>query len=178
MTGLDARARQERMMTTVYTPMPIFNKPGPLRDLLEKRGFIGQWISAPGAQKGRAGKEESRKALLERAPEMEYLLIDTTPLDREFFRAAKKLKLVAMFGVGLDHISIPDATAAGVLVTNAPGGNSRCVSEIAFAFMLDLSHKVTRMHAELAKGVWRPRLGFEISGKTLGLIGFGHIGLD
>ena len=165
-------------MTTVHTPMPIFNKPGPLRALLEERGFVGEWICASDASKGKAGKEHIKKALIERAPEIEYLIIDTTPLGAEFFLAAKKLKLIAMFGVGIDHISIPDATGAGVLITNAPGINSRCVSELVFAFMLDMSHKVTRMHTELVNGAWRPRLGFEISGKTLGIIGFGHIGQD
>lgn len=160
-------------MPTVYTPMPIFNKPGPLRNILGAYGFTHEWVSPP-----EGSKDAARAALIARAPEMEFLFTNTTPLDAEFFRAAKKLKLVAMFGVGLDHIDIPAATAAGVLVTNVPGGNARCVSELAFCFMLDLAHKVTRMHTELANGTWRQRLGFEISGKTLGIIGFGHIGQD
>lgn len=161
-------------MTTVFTSMPIFNKPGKLRDLLEEHGFSHEWISIPRG----AAKEEAEKALVSRAPGMEFLIASTTPLGREFFSEAGKLRLVAMYGVGLDHIDIPAATAAGVLVTNVPGGNTRCVSELAFSFMLDLAHKVSPMRADLVSGVWRGRKGTEISGKTLGVIGFGHIGRD
>ncbi len=165
-------------MTTIYTPLGIFNTPGPLRTLLEKRGFTPEWVTAPGAPKGAGWNEASLQALHDRAPEMEFMIANTSPLDGDFFSAAKRLRLVAMFGVGLDHIDIAAATAAGALVTNVPGGNARCVAELAFSLMLDLSHKVTQMHTDLVKGSWRPRLGFEISGKTLGLIGFGSIGQD
>ena len=165
-------------MTTIFTPMPIFNRPGELLTLLHDRGFSHEWVGVAGDVKGAAAKEESMKALIARAPDMEYLIINTTPLGEEFFAAAKKLKLVAMYGVGVAHISIPDATNAGVLVTNVPGGNTRCVSELALSFMLNLAHKVVHMHSDMVGGSWRGRKGGEISGKTLGLIGFGNIGQD
>ena len=165
-------------MTTIFTPLAIYNKPGPLRALVEQRGFTVEWVTSPNAPKGAGWNEESKKALVDRAPEMEFLLINTTPLDKTFFAAAKKLKLVSMFGVGLDHIDIPAATGAGVLVANAPGANARCVAELVFSLMLDLAHKVTQMHTDLVAGAWKPRLGFEISGKTLGLIGFGNTARD
>lgn len=165
-------------MTTVFTPMPIFTRPGQLLDLLTERGYAQEWVSVPGAPKGAGTKEESIRAMIDRAPEMEFLITNTTPLGKEFFAAAKKLKLVAMYGVGLDHIAIPEASAAGVLVTNVPGGNTRCVSELAFSFMLNLAHKVVQMHTDLAGGSWRGRRGNEISGKTLGLVGFGNIAKD
>ena len=165
-------------MTTVFTPMPIFNKPGQLLDLLQKHGFTHEWVSVPDAPKGAGVSKETIQAMIDSAPAMEFLIANTTPLGKDFFTAAKKLKLVAMYGVGLDHISIPDATAAGVLVTNAPGANARCVSELAFSFMLDLAHRVVPMHTDLTKGTWRGRRGAEISEKTLGLIGFGSIAKD
>lgn len=165
-------------MATIFTPMTIFNKPGPLRTLLEERGFDSQWAHAPGAENGKPTKEETAAALMARAPEMELLIADTTPLDSRFFEAATKLKLVAMFGVGLDHIDVRAATDHGVLVTNVPGGNARCVTELAFALMLDLAHRVVEMHTSLVNGAWRPRLGSELAGKTLGVVGLGHIGQD
>lgn len=165
-------------MTTVFTPMPIFDKPGKMLDLLNERGFARERISAPGAPKGAGVNEELIRAMIDRAPEMEFLITNTVPLGKEFFAAARNLKLVAMYGVGLDHIDIPAATAANVLVTNAPGGNTRCVSELAFSFMLNLAHKTVQMHTELVGGSWRGRKGCEISDKTLGLIGFGNIAQD
>lgn len=166
-------------MSVVFTPMPVFTKPGPLRDLLDERGLQGEWVFSRRPQRsGGISKEEAVAGVMERAPEMEYFLADTTPLTRDFFNAAKQLKLVAMFGVGLDHIDLQAATDNGVLVTNAPGGNTRCVAELAFWFMLDLAHKATQMHMDMARGEWRRRMGTEISGKTLGVVGLGHIGQD
>lgn len=163
---------------TIFTPMPIFSKPGPLRDLLEARGFAFERVEPAAAQKGAADHEAVAAALVGRAAAMEFLFVGTIPLRGEFFSAAKRLRLVAMFGVGIDHIDVRAAAEHGVLVTNVPGGNSRCVSELAFALMLDLAHKVTEMHTDLHGGVWRPRLGTELTGKTLGIVGLGHIGQD
>jgi len=161
-------------MTTIFTAMPIFDKPGPLRDLLDRYGFTHERVSVPRG----ASMEESVSAMIARAPEMEFLLANTTPLGKPFFAAAKHLKLVSMFGVGIDHIDLGAATEAGVLVTNAPGTNTRCVSELAFSLMLALAHNVVPMHTDLVNGTWRGRKGTEISGKTLGLIGFGSIAQD
>ncbi len=163
-------------MIVIHTPMPAFNKPGPLLDMLLERGWKAEWLYAGRQVKGRPSPEEARQALLERADEIEYLFLDVTRVSREFFEKAKRLKLVAMFGVGLDHIDIPAATERGVLVTNVPGGNSACVAELVFAMMLDLAHKVTPMHMDLAAGIWRPRQATELAGKTLGIVGLGHIG--
>lgn len=165
-------------MITIFTSLPIFNKPGPMRDLLDERGLRCEWVFSKNPPKGKPELEDSIRAVKDRAPEMEYFLTDTTPLDRDFFDAAKKLKAVAMFGVGISHIDIQAATEHGVIVTNVPGGNTRCVAELAVALMLDLAHKVTQMHTAMTQGQWRPRLCTEISGKTLGIVGLGHIGRD
>lgn len=161
-------------MTTVFTPMTIFSRPGPMLDLLQTHGFASVRVETAKP----VTVENSVKALLERAPEMEYCIINTTPLDEAFFAAAANLKLVAMFGVGTEHIDLAAATKAGVLVTNVPGGNARCVAELAFCFMLDLAHKATWMHMDMTGGAWKRRMGSEVTGKTLGIVGFGHIGRD
>lgn len=165
-------------MTTLFTSLPIFTKPGPMRSLLEERGLKSEWTGAVDRAGGNPGQSEVIQGIMARAGEMEYFLADTAPLDKAFFQAAKKLKLVSMFGVGLDHIDIASATEHGVLVANVPGGNARCVAELALAFMLNLAHRVVEMHMGLAGGVWRPRLGSELHGKVLGIVGLGHIGQD
>lgn len=161
-------------MATVFTLMPIFSHSGPVFDLLQSRGFTAARIEAAKP----VTDENSIRALRERAPEIEYLIANVTPLDEAFFAAATRLKLVAMFGVGIEHIDIAAATKAGVLVTNVPGGNARCVAELAFCFMLDLAHRATRMHMDMVNGAWKRRVGSEVTGKTLGIVGFGHIGQD
>ena len=144
--------------------MNLFSKPGPLRALMEARGFTSEQIASIHANK--------------KVSSMEFFFVDTTPLDKDFFTTANKLKLVAMFGVGLDHINMNAATEHGVLVTNVPGGNTRSVSELVFALMFDLAHRVTEMHISLCSGTWRRRLRSELAGKTLGVVGLGHIGQD
>lgn len=165
-------------MPVVFTPMPIFNKPGPMRDLLAARGFSHAWAFSDTGRKGRPSDEETRAALLGRAAEIEYYLANTVPLDKVFFEKAVNLKHVSMFGVGLDHIDIAAATERGVVVSNVPGGNARCVAEMALCFMLDLAHRMNEMREDLRRGVWRQRLGGEITGKTLGVVGLGHIGRE
>lgn len=165
-------------MPVIFTPMPIFNKPGPLLDLLDSYGFTHEWVFANVERKGRPTMEETRQVLKRRAAEIEYYLSNVTPLDREFFEKAANLKHVSMFGVGLDHIDIAAATDTGVVISNAPGSNSRCVSEMALCFMLDLAHRMNEMRGDMRNGVWRQLLGSEVTGKTLGLVGLGHIAQD
>jgi D-3-phosphoglycerate dehydrogenase len=163
-------------MITIHTPMPLFNKPGSMPDMLAERGWQAEWLFSRSPVKGKPTPEEAQRALMERADEIVYLLLDTTRITREFLAKAGKLKLIAMFGVGLDHIDIPAATEKGVLVTNVPGGNSRCVAELVLGMMLNLAHKITPMHTHLAAGVWRPRSATELAGKTLGVVGLGRAG--
>ena len=162
-------------MITVSTVMPLFAKSAPLRALVTERGWNHEWLADP-ARHGGIAPEDARAVLLRAAPGITHLIANTIPLDAAFFAAATKLRHVAMFGVGLDHIDMDAATRHGVLVTNVPGGNAQCVAELTFSFMLDLAHKVTRMHTDLAAGLWRPRMGSELAGKTLGIVGLGHIG--
>lgn len=160
-------------MEIIHTLMPLFTSPGPMRLLLEERGLDALRIGGDAPQKSAADKIAM---LMAAAPAVEFLLAETTPLDRAFFAAAARLRLAAMFGTGLDHIDLDAATEHGVLVTNTPGANSRCVAELALSMMLNLAHRVTWMHADLVRGVWRGRAGMELEGKTLGIVGFGHVG--
>lgn len=165
---------REAGMEVVHTLMSLFDRPGPPCLLLHERGLAARKIPVPSTPGGEPTGKPA--ALMAHALEIEYLLADTTPLDRNFFAAARKLRLVAMFGVGLDHIDLRAAAEHNIRVTNVPGGNSRCVAELALAMMLDLAHKVTWMHTELVDGIWRARAGMEVGGKTLGIVGLGHIG--
>ena len=93
--------------------------------------------------------------------------------------AAPRLRIVANHGVGVDQIDIPHATALGIPVTNTPGGNTVSVAEQAIALMLALAKQIVPAHAAARAGDFdvRYRLPFaEVSGKVLGIVGFGDIG--
>jgi D-3-phosphoglycerate dehydrogenase len=166
------------MKTVFFTQLPIFNNPGPLLDLVNARGLEVEWLGKYCPSGMKAGPQEKYATLLAQAGEIEILVPDLTLMDRKFFEAAKKLKLIASFGVGLDHVDLRAATEHGVLVTNVPGVNARSVAELALAFMLCLARRVAWHNGNLLSGRWRPGIGTQVSGKTLGIVGMGHIGQE
>lgn len=96
-------------------------------------------------------------------------------------RPGARLKLVARFGVGLDHCDVPAITEAGILITNNPEGVRRSVASSAFAFILALAHRIPTMDRLVRTGRWDDKmhhLGTGLGGKTLGLIGAGNTGRE
>ena len=91
---------------------------------------------------------------------------------------AKKLKVIGRAGIGVDNIDVPAATKQGVVVMNAPGGNTVTTAEHTISLMLALARNIPQGTATLRQGKWEKKklTGIEISGKTLGVIGFGQIG--
>jgi D-3-phosphoglycerate dehydrogenase len=101
-----------------------------------------------------------------------------TKITADVIKAAKKLKVVARAGIGVDNVDIPAATAAGVIVMNTPFGNSITTAEHAIALMMALARELPAANASTQAGKWEKNrfMGVELTGKTLGLIGAGNIG--
>ena len=101
-----------------------------------------------------------------------------TKVDKDVLAAAKRLKVVARAGIGVDNVDIPAATAAGVIVMNTPFGNSITTAEHAIAMMFALARELPAADASTQAGKWEKNrfMGVELYGKTLGLIGCGNIG--
>lgn len=106
------------------------------------------------------------------------LVRSATKMDAEAIAAAKGLKVIARAGVGLDNVDIPAATAAGVMVVNAPTSNIVSAAELAISLLLASARFISPAHAALRNGKWaRSRYtGAELFEKTLGIVGFGRIG--
>jgi len=106
------------------------------------------------------------------------LIRSATKMDAEAIAAAKGLKVIARAGVGLDNVEIPAATAAGVMVVNAPTSNIVSAAELAITLLLASARYVSPAHAALRNGKWARSkyTGAEIFEKTLGIVGFGRIG--
>jgi D-3-phosphoglycerate dehydrogenase / 2-oxoglutarate reductase len=92
--------------------------------------------------------------------------------------AAGKLRVVGRAGIGVDNIDIPAATAKGVIVMNAPFGNSVTTAEHTIALMMSLARQIPAADRSTRSGKWEKSrfMGVELAGKTLGLIGCGNIG--
>lgn len=91
---------------------------------------------------------------------------------------ATKMKVVGRAGVGVDNIDIAAATARGILVVNAPGGNTIAVAELTMAMMQSLARNIPQANTSLRSGKWDKKAykGVELRDKVLGVIGLGRIG--
>ena len=106
------------------------------------------------------------------------LIRSATKMDAEAIGVAKGLKVIARAGVGVDNVDIPVATAAGVMVVNAPTSNIVSAAELAITLLLASARFVSPAHAALRAGKWARSkyTGAELFEKTLGIVGFGKIG--
>ncbi|MDG4861670.1 hydroxyacid dehydrogenase [Streptomyces sp. T-3] len=120
-----------------------------------------------------------RTALLAAVPEAEALIIrSATRVDQEVLDHAPRLRIIARAGVGLDNVDVEAATRAGVMVVNAPVSNVTSVAELTVGLILSMYRNIPAAHASVRAGEWRRAdfQGSELSGKSIGILGFGRIG--
>ncbi|MBC7962194.1 MAG: phosphoglycerate dehydrogenase [Steroidobacteraceae bacterium] len=101
-----------------------------------------------------------------------------TNVDKDLLDAAKKLKIVARAGVGIDNVDVDYASSKGVIVVNAPFGNTNSAAEHTMALLLSFCRNVTTANTSLKAGEWKraPFTGHELKGKIAGVIGIGKVG--
>src|SRR5260370_10815895 len=101
-----------------------------------------------------------------------------TKVTAELMDAAKKLRVIGRAGVGVDNIDVAAATARGIVVMNAPDGNTITTAEHTIALLVALARSVAQANQSLKAGNWKRKqfIGVELQGKTLGIIGLGRIG--
>ena len=120
-----------------------------------------------------------RKALLSALATADAILVrSATQVDAEAIAAAKQLKVIARAGVGLDNVDIKAATAAGVMVVNAPTSNIISAAELAIGHLLSLARHIPDANASLKQDKWERNkfTGVELYDKTIGIVGLGRIG--
>lgn len=121
----------------------------------------------------------SYEALKAKLSEFDGVVIRSRlPLDAGMLEAAPKLKFIARSGSGLENIDLEAAERLGIQVFNSPEGNRDAVGEQAVGMLLMLLNHLKRADAEVREGIWRraENRGSELSGRTVGIIGYGHMG--
>jgi len=140
--------------------------------LIEKYDVVVRTADGP------IGKEE----LLENVGEVDGLLcLLTDTVDAEVIAAGKKLACISNYAVGFNNIDVAAATKRGIPVTNTPGVLTDTTADLAFALLMCAARRVAESDRFTRAGKfigWDPmlHLGYDIHGKTLGIIGFGKIG--
>jgi D-3-phosphoglycerate dehydrogenase len=127
------------------------------------------------------GPYEDREDLLRAVALADALIVrSATVVDEELLAAGPRLKIVARAGARLDNVNIEGATRRGVMVINVPEANVTAIVEFTFALLLGLARLITRVSEPRNTGDLYSQhlLGFELSGKKLGIIGYGRIGQE
>jgi D-3-phosphoglycerate dehydrogenase len=101
-----------------------------------------------------------------------------TKVTRELMDAATSLRVIGRAGVGVDNIDVAAATERGIVVMNAPDGNTITTAEHTIALLIALARRIPQANSSLKSGQWERKafVGVELQGKTLGVVGLGRIG--
>ncbi|GAB4582115.1 MAG: phosphoglycerate dehydrogenase [Anaerolineales bacterium] len=128
-----------------------------------------------------SGPFTARTQTLAALPTADALIVrSTTLVDEDLLRAAPRLKVIARAGSRLDNVNLDAATRRGILVLHAPDANLLAIAEHTFALLLALARHIPQGHNAVRAGRW-PRhdmLGFQLHGKTMGILGFGRLGRE
>ncbi|MDF0600294.1 phosphoglycerate dehydrogenase [Psychromarinibacter sp. C21-152] len=151
-------------MATILTTSPAFAKVGDLPDRIAAAGFDLVRVPEDGP--------DFRKALAGAA----YLVAGLPAVDAGVMDAGPKLKGILKHGVGVDSIDVAAATARGLPVCSTPGANAQAVAEMALGAIFALARNMVAGHLTVASGGWDRRRGWEVAGRTLGILGFGQVG--
>ena len=122
----------------------------------------------------------SEEELVNQIGSYEGLIVRSqTQVTEKVIQAASQLKVIARAGVGVDNIDIDAAILKGILVINAPDGNTISATEHSIAMILAMARNIPQAHQSLRNKEWNRKAfrGIELYGKTLGVIGAGRIGL-
>ena len=140
--------------------------PKPLQ-LLKDAGAEVVWVDA--------SSPSVQEDILELVPEISAIIVGLVPITEKIFETSRKLKIVTMYGVGVNHIDLKAAQRKGVIVTNCPGSNDQAVADLTMGLMLAVARNIPQIDRDIREGDWKKYLGGELWQKKLGLIGLGNI---
>src|SRR5689334_7766080 len=160
--------------------------PGRRRTLIEgMRVLVAEPVAKEGVELLRAHHEVderpglSREELCAVVADYDALVVRSqVQVDAELIAAAPRLVVIGRAGVGVDNVDLEAATRAGIVVVNAPTGNTIAAAEHTLALLYGVARRTAAADASMRRGEWaRSRFtGVELRGKTLGIVGLGKIG--
>ena len=111
-------------------------------------------------------------------PGFDGLILGLDYCDQSVIEAADRLRVISRYGSGVDRVDVEAATRKGIAVTTTPGANRVAVAELTLGLMFSLARSIPQVVINTRSGVWERVQGWELYGKTLGLIGLGAIGRE
>jgi len=138
--------------------------------------LVGKLLAEfPNAITNEKGTRMSNEELVGYFSDADAAIVGLEAINAELLDKLPQLKMIAKFGVGLDNIDLEACRQRNITVGWTGGVNRRSVAEMTLGFMLALSRNLFSTSAQLKKGNWNKNGGFQLTGKTIGIVGFGHI---
>lgn len=132
----------------------------------------------PNAELNINGKHFSSNELVSYLADTTHAIIGTDKLTSEILEQLPNLKMISKYGVGLDNIDLEYCKNNGIKIGWTGGTNKLSVAEMTLGFMLSLIRNLYSTSIQLKDNVWNKSGGTQLSGKTIGIIGIGHIGRE
>ncbi|PTX59866.1 D-3-phosphoglycerate dehydrogenase [Melghirimyces profundicolus] len=150
-----------------------------ITDPLSRQG-TEQLLNAPDVEVVQKTDLKKEELLVEVADADALIVRSQTQVTADVIQAARKLKAIGRAGVGVDNIDVPAATARGIVVVNAPDGNTISTAEHTFAMLISLARNIPQSYQSIIRGEWKRKdyVGVELNNKTLGILGLGRIGAE
>ena len=152
----------------LITPRSVTERGHPALGRLSDAGFAVRFCTR--------GKQPAEAELLQLLPDCVGYLAGVEPISARVLDAAKQLKVIARNGTGVDNIDLAAAERLGIQVCRAEGANAQSVAELTIGLVFALARSLPFSDRGIKAGGWERRMGSELSGKTLGVVGCGRIG--
>lgn len=152
----------------ILVSSPTFGEYSRSRSLLRDRGY--ELVDLPRTD------DPDRETIYEHLGDASAWIVGYTRVDAEAFDRAPHLELVAKHGTGVDNVDLEEASERGVVVANAPGANANAVAELVVLHVLNYGRDLVQLDGRVRERRWDSRIGTELAGKTLGIVGLGDIG--
>ncbi|MEO1052794.1 MAG: phosphoglycerate dehydrogenase [Bacteroidota bacterium] len=121
------------------------------------------------------GRKLKQEESIELMKGVDAIIAGTETLNREVLSSATRLKYLCRLGVGMDNVDMDATKEMGIEVDNTPDTHIKSVAELALGGMLALLRHIHTSHLNVKNGVWKKKMGSQLFGKTVGLIGYGKV---
>ena len=145
------------------------------KNMVLRKELLGYF---PNAKFNESGKRLADKELIDFLSTADGAIIGLERISMDLLKQLPNLKFISKYGVGLDNIDIAACEKNDVKIGWSAGVNKLSVAEMTLGFMLDLFRNLQLTSNQLKKGFWNKSGGSQLSGKTVGIIGLGHIGKE
>ncbi|MDX2136811.1 MAG: phosphoglycerate dehydrogenase [Chloroflexota bacterium] len=150
------------------------------RSFAKTPGAHHDWLAAHGCHVDLRAAEQplNSAALAALLPGYDGVILGLDHCDAAALAQADRLRVISRYGVGVENVDLAAAAARGIIVTNTPNTNNISVAELAIGLLFALARQIARMAAGAQQGDFTRYTGIELTGKTLGVAGFGAIGRE